>query len=260
MSYTVHNFLNNDDAKVIASCGNFQVIQWDRDPMVTPSRRKAAWLPFEMDVRCRRLVIDLDGNTGATLQTGIMQWAAGSESAVPDVRGDDDMTDKAADRVVHQGSAIKPEYTGKGRIVCRPTSSHIVLIDTSEWLDSVVLDDNLFLACDNTLSHELQRYSNRSTHLTRRMRFYNLRIDGSGTLAIESPCPKSELFYVDLNNDILRVEDDYVLMWTSTLDYYVEQSCRPHIGSSISGETLVNVYRGSGRVILAPRPLRKQSR
>lgn len=252
MSYTVHNFLNNDDAKIIASCGNYQVLQWDRDLSVTPASAQTAWFSAEMDVRRRQLVIELEENTGATLQAGIMQWTVGSVNATTGVRGAGDLVGKLVRGAVTQESAIKPEYSGRGRIVCEPTWRHIVLIDTSEWLDSVVLDDGLFLACDSHLRHDLQRRSNFSSALAGNEGLFNLRIDGSGTLAIESPCPKTELFYVDLNNDVLRVDGNYALMWTSTLDFSVERSGRTLIGSAVSGEGLVNVYRGSGRVMLAP--------
>ena len=36
MSYTIYNFLNNDDVKVLHQAGQYQVIQWDRDLSVAP--------------------------------------------------------------------------------------------------------------------------------------------------------------------------------------------------------------------------------
>ena len=40
--------------------------------------------------------------------------------------------------------------------------------------------------------------------------------------------------------------------WSGTLDFTVERSGQSLIGSAASGEGLVNVYRGTGKVLLAP--------
>ena len=39
---------------------------------------------------------------------------------------------------------------------------------------------------------------------------------------------------------------------SSSLDFTVERSGKTLIGSAASGEGLVNVYRGTGKVLLAP--------
>lgn len=40
--------------------------------------------------------------------------------------------------------------------------------------------------------------------------------------------------------------------WSGSLDFTVERSGRTLAGSAASGEWLVNVYRGIGKVLLAP--------
>lgn len=252
MSYKIYNFTNNDDVKVLDEKDRFKVIQWDRDLSVTPWSAETAWFSAQMDVRRRQLVIDLDGHSGVTLQAGLMQWTVGSVSANTGVKSAGDFVGKLVRGAVTQESAIKPEYSGAGRIVCEPTWRHIILVDTAEWLNSIVLDDGLFLACDSALRHSLQRRSNISSAIAGNEGLFNLRIDGEGVVALEAPCPKTELFYIDLDNDVLSVDGNYALMWTSTLEFSVERSGKSLIGSAVSGEGLVNVYRGSGRVLLAP--------
>jgi uncharacterized protein (AIM24 family) len=78
------------------------------------------------------------------------------------------------------------------------------------------------------------------------------RIDGAGTIALESPCPEQEVVYIDLDRDELKVDGNYALAWTSGLEFTVERSGKTLVGSAVSGEGLVNVYRGTGRVMLAP--------
>ena len=163
-----------------------------------------------------------------------------------------DLVGKMFKGAVSQDSAIKPEYTGVGKLVCEPTWNHILLLDTSQWGNSVVLNDGLVLACDSTLRHELQRRSNLSSAAAGNEGLFNLRIDGCGTIALEAPCPEQEVVYIDLDRDELRVDGNYALAWTSGLEFTVERSGKTLMGSAVSGEGLVNVYRGTGRIMLAP--------
>ncbi len=252
MSFTVYNFLNNDDVKTLAQLGQFQVIQWDRDLSVAPWTAQEAWFAAQMDVRRRQLVAHLDGRTGVTLQAGAMQWTVGQVQASTGVKGAGDLVGKMFRGAVSQDSVIKPEYTGAGLLVCEPTWRHLLLIDTANWGGSIVLNDGLFLACDSTLRHDLQRRSNLSSAVAGNEGLFNLRLDGMGTLVLEAPCPETEVVYVDLMNDELKIDGNYALAWSTGLEFSVERSGKSLIGSAVSGEGLVNVYRGTGRVMMAP--------
>ena len=181
-----------------------------------------------------------------------MQWTAGSVRASTGVKGAGDLMGKMLRGAVSQDSMIKPEYVGVGKLVCEPTWQHLLLVDLAKWGNSVVLNDGLFLACDSSIKHSLQRRSNLSSAVAGNEGLFNLRLDGSGVLALESPCPEVEVVYVDLHGDELRVDGNYALVWTSGLEFTVERSGKSLIGSAASGEGLVNVYRGTGRVMMAP--------
>ena len=252
MAFQVYNFENNDDVKIVAQTGQFKVIQWDRDLSVTPDSAQTAYFCAKMDVRRRQLVADLDGSTGVTLQAGAMQWTVGNVRATTGVKGVSDLVGKMFRGAVSQDSAIKPEYTGVGKLVCEPTWNHILLIDTSRWGNSVVLNDGLFLACDSTLRHELQRRSNLSSAMAGNEGLFNLGIQGYGALCLESPCPEEELIEITLDNDELKIDGNMALAWSGSLNFTVERSGKSLVGSAASGEGLVNVYRGTGKVLLAP--------
>ena len=49
-----------------------------------------------------------------------------------------------------------------------------------------------------------------------------------------------------------KVDGNFAIAWSNTLDFTVERSGKTLIGSAASGEGLVNVYRGTGKVLLAP--------
>ena len=42
------------------------------------------------------------------------------------------------------------------------------------------------------------------------------------------------------------------IAWSGSLEFTVERSGKTLVGSAASGEGLVNVYRGTGKVLLAP--------
>ena len=53
-------------------------------------------------------------------------------------------------------------------------------------------------------------------------------------------------------NDVLKVDGNMAIAWSGSLDFTVERSGKTLLGSAASGEGLVNVYRGTGKVLLAP--------
>ena len=110
----------------------------------------------------------------------------------------------------------------------------------------------LFLACDSAIKHDLQRRSNFSSAVAGNEGLFNLKLEGQGIAVLESPCPETEVVYIDLHGEELKIDGNYALAWTSGLEFTVERSGKSLIGSAVSGEGLVNVYRGTGRVMMAP--------
>ena len=249
--YQIRNFLDNDDIKVVDSLGAFSVIEYQRDLSVTPDVAMMAYFANQMNCRKRQIVCDV-GKSNVTVQAGAMQWMAGNVKATTGLKGVGDFFGKAVRGSVTGESAIKPEYTGDGTLVLEPTYKHILLLDVADWNGSVVLDDGLFLACESSLKHKAVMRSNFSSAVAGGEGLFNLGIQGNGILCLESPCPREELVEVILNDDVLKVDGNYAIAWSGSLDFTVERSGKSLIGSAASGEGLVNVYRGNGKVLLAP--------
>lgn len=249
--FSVNNFFNNDDITITAQKGPFQVLEYKRDLSVMPGDAMLAYYCNEMNVRKRQVVCDLS-KASITLQAGAMQWTVGNVNATTGVKGVGDLFTKALRGSVTGESAIKPEYTGSGLLVLEPTYKHILLLDVAEWGGSIVLDDGLFLACDSSLKHKTVMRSNFSSAVAGNEGLFNLGIQGNGILCLESRCPKEELIEITLNNNVLKVDGNNAIAWSGSLDFTVERSGKSLIGSAASGEGLVNVYRGTGKVLLAP--------
>lgn len=249
--YQIRNFFNNDDVKVVDSLGAFAVVEYQRDLSVMPETAMTAYYASQMNVRKRQVVCDV-GKSNVTVQAGAMQWMVGDVRATTGLKGVGDLFSKAMRGSVTGESAIKPEYTGTGTLVLEPTYKHILLVDLNDWNGSIVLDDGLFLACESTLKHKAVMRSNLSSAVLGNEGLFNLGIQGQGVVCLESPCPREELVEIWLDNDVLKVDGNNAIAWSGSLNFTVERSGKTLIGSAASGEGLVNVYRGTGKVLLAP--------
>lgn len=249
--YNINNFTGNDDIRILNQLGAFTVIEYQRYLSVMPSEALIAYYCNAMNVRKRQVICDLK-ESNIILQAGAMQWTVGNVNATTGVKGVGDLFGKALRGSVTGESAIKPEYTGDGTLVLEPTYKHILLVDLDDWNGSIVLDDGLFLACDASLKHKAVARSNFSSAIAGNEGLFNLGIVGHGILCLESPCPKEELVEIELKNDVLKVDGNMAIAWSGSLEFTVERSGKTLIGSAASGEGLVNVYRGTGRVLLAP--------
>ena len=249
--YQIYNFTNNDDIRTLDQLGAFTVVEYLRDLSVMPSEAQLAYYCDAMNVRKRQVICDV-GMSNITTQAGAMQWTVGNVNATTGVKGVGDLFGKALRGSVTGESAIKPEYTGNGTLVLEPTYKHILLLDVSDWGGAIVLDDGLFLACEASLKHKTVMRSNFSSAVAGNEGLFNLGIQGKGVLCLESPCPKEELIQIALDNDVLKVDGNMAIAWSGSLNFTVERSGKSLVGSAASGEGLVNVYRGTGRVLLAP--------
>lgn len=249
--YQVSNFMDNDDVKILSQLGPFSVIEYQRDLSVTPSSAITAYYSAQMNVRKRQLVCDLS-KAQVTIQAGAMQWMLGNVNATTGIKGVGDLFSKAVRGKASGESTIKPEYTGDGLLVLEPTYRHLILMDAADWGGSVVLDDGLFLACDSRLQHKAVMRSNLSSAVAGGEGLFNLSLNGSGAFCIESECPREELVEITLQNDVLKIDGNYAIAWSSSLEFTVERSGKSLIGSAASGEGLVNVYRGTGKVLMMP--------
>lgn len=249
--FKIKNFQDNDDVKVVEELGAFKVVEYQKDLSVDHATAQQAYYASQMNVRRRQLVCDV-GKSDITVQAGAMQWMAGDVKATSGVKGVGDLFGKAIRGKVTNESAIKPEYTGSGLLVLEPTYKHILLIDVDSWNGSMVIEDGLFLACDSELEHKAVMRSNLSSAALGGEGFFNLGLSGGGIVALESYVPRQELIEIELENDELKIDGNMAIAWSGSLKFTVERSGKSLIGSAASGEGLVNVFRGTGKVLMAP--------
>jgi uncharacterized protein (AIM24 family) len=244
--------LENETRKFVANFGNFHVLEYMQDASVSPYNATTEYFMSKMGVHRRQLVIDLNGNQSAVIQAGAMQWMAGNVNATTGVKGVGDFFGKMVKGAVTGESAIKPEYVGNGYLVLEPTYKFIILVDVGQWGPGITIEDGMFYACSGSVNRNVVARKNLSSAALGGEGIFNLSLSGMGIAALESNVPYSELIEVELNNDELKIDGNLAVCWSSNLDFTVERSTKTLLGSAASGEGLVNVYRGTGKVLMSP--------
>lgn len=244
------SIVNNRNLKEIASMGNFHVLEHEKDMSISAGSAVNHYFASKMNVRKRQLMLDFQ-DSAYIVQAGAMQWMSGEVNASSNVKGVGDFLGKMVSAAVTNESAVKPLYQGNGKMMLEPTYRYIILLDVSEW-GTVVLDDGLFLACESTLQQKTVARSNLSSAVLGGEGLFNLSLTGNGIAALECHVPYEELIEVVLENDVMKIDGNMAVAWSGSLDFTVEKSGKSLLGSAVSGEGLVNVYRGTGRILLAP--------
>lgn len=251
MSFNIKNLFDNDDVNILDKKGSLTAFEYARDLSVLPQFAQTAYFCAEMGVRKRQVLCDVS-QSPITTQAGAMQWTVGDVHATTGIKGVGDFFGKSVRGKMTGESAIKPEYQGNGVLVLEPTYRHLILGDTREWGGAVVLDDGLFLCCEASLKHKAVMRSNVSSAVAGGHGLFNLSLTGEGVFCLEADCPECELITIDLTNDELKIDGNLAIAWSHTLSFTVERSGKTLLGSAASGEGLVNVYRGTGRVLMMP--------
>ena len=116
-----------------------------------------------------------------------------------------------------------------------------------------MIDDGLFLAwLKNLWNCLLKQEQIYQVPLLPNEGLFNTVLYGRGYVCLESRVPFKEIIVLDLENDTVSIDGSMAIAWTSDLELTVEKAGQSYVGSAISKEGLVNVYRGTGKILMAP--------
>ncbi|MDQ0898926.1 MULTISPECIES: AIM24 family protein [unclassified Paenibacillus] len=249
MTFTISNLTDNSNVEIKEKLGPFSVLEYKQDlSSTTIADAQSNFYMSKSNMKKRQVMIELNGEI--MMSAGAMQYYVGSIEMTTGVKGAGGLFRNLVSGAVTGESAVKPVYKGKGTIMMEPTFKYLWLIDVDN--DHIVLDDGLFLACETTLQTQVVSRKNLSSAALGGEGLFNLSAKGKGVLVLEAPIPSEEAVIVELTNDVLKVDGNFAMMWSHSLDFTVERSGKTLLGSAASGEGLVNVYRGTGLVWLAP--------
>jgi uncharacterized protein (TIGR00266 family) len=145
---------------------------------------------------------------------------------------------------------VRPEYSGTGEIYLEPTFGEVGIFDPAG--ETWILDRGAFLAGEATV--EIGAFTNKAiTGLFGGEGFFQTQISGRGQVMYTAPGPVERL---ELVNDTLVVDGSFAVARTASLEYRVERATKGFLSSLTSGEGIVNTFRGTGTVLIAPVPNR----
>jgi len=248
---TLNNVFGNENILKKETKGCFTVLEHKSDRSVSAKTAMQEYFKGKMGLNRRQLLCNLDGNAVKT-QAGAMQWTAGAVESVTGITGAGQFAKNILKAAVTKESAVKPVYRGKGQLMLEPTYRYILLEDVASWGEKgIVLTDGLFLACDETIVEKVIMRKNLSS-LFGGKGLFNLSLVGQGFCALESYVPREELYEFDIKDDTVKIDGNMAVCWSGSLDFTVERSSKSLLGSMMNGEGLVNVYRGTGKILMAP--------
>ena len=236
MGFQIFNFEDNSNVSVVNRKGIFKVIQYDKDLSCTAEDAQTKFYMSQMNVKKRQYPLNLLSDVHQT--TGL--------------KGIGDTIKKFFNAQVTGESTIKPQYVGTGVIVTEPSYKHYIIEDLDDWNGAMCVEDGLYCASETKVSLSASMIKSVSGQTIGEEGLFNLCLKGSGKVVLECDVPQEELITIDLHNDTLKIDGSFAIAWSENLDFTVERSGKTLIGSAMSGEGLVNVYRGTGRVLIKP--------
>ena len=143
---------------------------------------------------------------------------------------------------------FRPTYTGTGELYLAPSLSgyHILELTGEEW----ILDRGAYWASDGSIDISIER-NKLLTGLTGGEGLFQTKVKGRGRVVIVAQGPVEA---VELRGERLVVDGNFAIARTGALNYKVEKATKSMVGSMTSGEFAVNVFEGSGTVLIAPIP------
>ncbi|MBS6444609.1 MAG: AIM24 family protein [Ruminococcus sp.] len=203
----------------------------------------------EQNIKAKQIVIYLENDVIKT-EPGALSYMQGNIQMVSGVNAGNLIGKMFSSKMTGENIA-QPEYKGTGMIVLEPSFKHFVVIDLQANED-IIVDKGMMYACQGSVTSKPMMQKSISSAIAGGEGLFQIYIKGPGLVVLELPVPMEEVDIIQMNNDTLKVDGNFALLRSATMNFTVERSAKSLLGSSVSGEGLVNVYRGTGQVWLAP--------
>ena len=246
-----NNFVGtNPNIVVTDQKGCFQIIEHQSDLSVSPAEAEIKYFMKQMNCKVRQLMFTLNGQNSVKLAAGAMQMMIGNVQMQSGINGVGGFVGGIIKSKATGDTAVKPIYSGVGYVLTEPSYEHFLLEDLVSWGGSLVCEDGMFVACDANIQDNVIMRSNLSSAVAGNEGLFNLNLQGQGTIVLKSKSPRNELYEIYLENDIVKIDGNNAVCWSGGLQFTVEKATNTIVGSALSGEGLVNVYRGTGKILV----------
>ena len=152
-------------------------------------------------------------------------------------------------------SVFRPTYRGKGEIWLEPTLGHYVIVGLGP--ETVIVDQGAFHVAGKGVAVEAKLQGNVSSALFGGEGLFQTAITGPGFCILQSPVPEDELIKMAVEpGEKCVLDGPFALLRTANLTFSVSKSSRTWIGSTTTGDGLLNTFenrsREAGEVWVSP--------
>ena len=228
-----------------------EIMQYDELPgILSAGGAQKLWFMQQENVKCRQPVIYIY-NSGVKIEAGAMSYFQGPLQMTTGIQTLGKAISQMFTSKLTAERFAMPEYRGTGVLVLEPSFKHYFLMRLEQG-ESLIGDKGIFYAASLGVQIQPVFAGTATGSLIGGEGIFQQQITGPGFALLEIPVPFTELAEIELNNDILRVDGNFVVMREGSIQMSVERSSKTLVGSAVSGEGLVNVYRGTGKLWMAP--------
>lgn len=203
----------------------------------------------KQNIKAKQIAIYIRNN-GIKIEPGAMSYFQGPLEMVSGVTMGNALGRMVKGALTGEKMAM-PEYKGSGILVLEPSFKHFIIAELEPG-ETIITDKGMFYCAQSSVQVNPIMNTQVSGALLGGEGIFQTALTGPGLIVMESPVPMCEINIQKLNNDILRVDGNFALLRTGNIQFTVERSARTLMGSAMSGEGLVNVFRGTGEVWIAP--------
>ncbi len=227
-----------------------EILQYDKLLGLTNAQMaEQIYFMEQQNIHVRQIALYLN-NDKVTIEKGAMSYFQGNIEMVSGVTLGNALGRLVRGAVTGEHMA-QPEYTGTGLLVLEPSFKHFLVLRLDKG-ESVIVDDGMFYCAQGSVTVKAVSQRNISSAVAGGETLIQQQLTGPGIIILESTVPQDEIDIIEMQNDTLKVDGNFAVLRSSSLEFTVERSAKTLVGSAVSGEGLVNVYRGTGQVWLAP--------
>jgi uncharacterized protein (AIM24 family) len=147
-------------------------------------------------------------------------------------------------------AAVRPSFTGTGEVFLEASLGGFYAFEILDmpW----ILERGAYWASESTVDLSLYRETAwTSFWLGEGLLDFQTKVTGHGKVLLSASGPVEE---IDLGDEEIAVEGPLVIARSSRVAFSVRRPSRSRVSSWLSGEKLLRVYRGPGRILMSATP------
>jgi uncharacterized protein (AIM24 family) len=147
-------------------------------------------------------------------------------------------------------AAVRPTFTGTGEVYLEASLGGYYAFEIHEkpW----ILERGAYWASEASVELSLHREKALTSFwLGNGLVDFQTKVAGVGQVVLNAAGPVEE---IDLGDEELAVEGDLVIARSSRVTFSVRRPSRGFVSSWLSGEKLLRVYKGPGRILMSATP------